>query len=203
MKVLTIDFDIIMAPSILMYNHLSDLSWKVLIESSPQFALLQPDYIHYSRLTEYFWGLLELNSRDSLIFIENHGRIPHYLEGENKIDLINIDHHHDIRYHDDDDIFSLNCGNWVGYLIDNGRLNSYHWINNENSLDCNIETYKDFYTQETLKNSTLIPDKYDKIFICLSEPWVPPYIRPLFDLWVRAAENYYLREYKLDCIVQE
>ena len=45
--------------------------------------------------------------------------------------------------------------------------------------------------------TTYITD-VDQIILCLSEPWVPPGIRPLFDVWVELFNLYYQADFKIE-----
>lgn len=38
----------------------------------------------------------------------------------------------------------------------------------------------------------------DKIILCLSEPWTPPSVRPLFDVWVEIFNLYYKADFKIE-----
>lgn len=198
-KILSIDFDIIMAPCIEIYNNMvPSLDWREL-EKIPQLKVLTADLIHYNRLTKYLIKLSNYIDKENIFFIENHAQIINYLKDDDQIDLINIDHHHDIGYfHKDNENDKLNCGNWVGYLLDNNILSSYTWICNENSIDYKenkIIPYDKRYLFKLDLDTIPIPDK---LIICLSEPWVPPNFRELFFVWIEIYNKIYNTAFKID-----
>lgn len=111
-----------------------------------------------------------------------------YLTDETDIFLINIDHHHDCGYENNNltsfvSLDEINCGNWAKRLFDMKQLISYVWIKNPNSdvsqdTTSAINNIIDFEAIEL----DLLP-KPDQLILCLSEPWVPPHYRPLFKIW--------------------
>ena len=136
-NIVSIDFDIIMAPSIELYNNIVGPNrWEEDFIYNPQLALSQADLIHYKNLTNWLLDVVPQMDPSNIHFIENHEDIVKYCDRE--CSITNIDHHHDIVYNKDeiniilpDD--KLNCGNWVKYLFENNKLKYYHWINNGNS----------------------------------------------------------------------
>lgn len=120
MNIVTIDFDIIMEPSIELYNELINendpISKKINLCSTNIY--LPANLIIYEKLTNFI--LKCIRNKVPIQFIQKHDEV--YTKSQNDIQtnelitLYNIDHHHDITYHDDDfnhDNFSLNLGNWV------------------------------------------------------------------------------------------
>lgn len=197
MKILSIDFDIIMAPSIQLYNDMVPmLSWDELLKN-PQLILSQADLIHYKRLTILITQIISYLEKDSIIFIENHGLAYDFIKNNNNIDLINIDHHHDIGYPNSEED-KVTCANWIEFLNKEGKINSYIWLNNDTSIDCIIDTnlkYKNFL----LKDYNLSDiGKIDKLILCLSEPWIPPAYRNLFFLWRDLVSIKYGEEFVID-----
>ena len=84
---------------------------------------------------------------------------------------------------------NLNCGNWAKYLFDNNQLENYVWVKNINSHEIHIpeieECLKDaHYGNINLMDSEtkekLLELTFDKIFLCLSPEWIPPYYHTLF-----------------------
>lgn len=193
MDVLSIDFDIIMAPVIEYYNNMVPRKdWEQIQNENPGMITPKADLHHFNFIIQ----LLEkhLNNTDNLYIAFNHKKIIDFLENEESFSIINIDHHHDLGYEPLDEIVEEtlkkpNCGNWAKYLFDVNKLNKYIWIKNINS----IENYKDsiqqnpekyqFATKDLQDSDTkemLLNIKFDKIFLCLSPEWVPPYYRDLF-----------------------
>ena len=116
--------------------------------------------------------------------LKRHGKYPfnvHYVVmdpgySSKNIELINIDHHHDLGYPvDSDNNNKMHCGNWVKKLFNEKRIKEYIWIKNDYSTpprNCDIE-----YIEYNINDIALtdICDDCDKIFICLSSAWIPPY----------------------------
>lgn len=190
--VVTIDFDIIMAPSINLYNNLVPAnSWEKL-EEDPYFKLLKIDGIHYQKILNYIMKCILVLPKEHIHFIEDHGQVVRYIK--EKCNLINIDHHHDVGYGEDlEKQESPTCANWVRHLYKTNLLNSYTWINNDNSdqippnnkMNISI-TIQDLHSFDL--DTLIIPNE---LIICLSEPWTPPYIRPLFYTIMDICNKYY------------
>lgn len=103
-----------------------------------------------------------------------------------KLELINIDMHHDMFDNGDE----LDCGNWVS-LIKKDIPTEFTWIANEisekiygDSFDKNDKLQTDF---NCLKNK-----KIDAIFICRSDTWLPPHLDKSFDKLLKfMCNNFY------------
>lgn len=133
--ILTIDFDIIMAPSIMIYN---DLVPKNNIDNLKQKSALYDcckiDAIHYVRLTRLLLNLMNKIPKEKIHFIHDHDTVTKYVD--TPVRIFNIDHHHDFSYGielDKDHLEKLGCANWVRWLYEKNMLNNYVWINNDNS----------------------------------------------------------------------
>ena len=177
-NILSIDFDIIMAPSINLYNaKVPQLKWDSLLKS-PYYQLATADLLHYKRF--------------------DHEQIAYKLmqNPNEKYVITNIDHHHDIAYHDDEISYLKGppqCGTWVKWLIDRGVVERYHWVNNFNSesifkkeLEVLINTTTDF--REFSFNNYAEPNE---VFIVLSPAWVPPEYQNLFYCWMDMLNHIY------------
>lgn len=189
--VVTIDFDIIMAPSINLYNNLVPANDWEKLEEDPYFKLLKIDGIHYQKIFNYIMRCILVLPKERIHFIEDHGQVVRYIQ--EKCNLINIDHHHDIGYGDDiEKQESPTCANWVYYLYKTNLLNSYTWIHNDNSdkLPPNKMNIK-IKTQDLHNFDLDVLNIPNELIICLSEPWTPPYIRPLFYTIMDICNKYY------------
>lgn len=194
MKVVTIDFDIIMEPSIIFYNHIvPSARWEDLYKNAIP-NLFTADLIHYERLTKWVINMFHSLPAENVQFIYSHDMAYELLKDYDNIELINIDHHHDYGY-DKGDNSKVTCANWVKYLAQENHLASYLWVNNESS-DVHPNATIDSQCLKKTNLSTLNPDI---LIICLSPEWVPPHIRPLFDLWT----DFYEQQYKQKCILLE
>ena len=133
----------------------------------------------------------------SFIPIEEHQQIVDRLktDEEMKIDLVNIDFHHDIWYNRESinaiDMFGeYSCADWVGYLYQKNMLNSYTWVKMPNSEPYGASVIdkidKDF--QMTILRSRDILDlssDFDEVYFCKSPQWVPYKYIHLYDLLVK------------------
>lgn len=183
MRVLSIDFDIIMAPCINLYNDMagegqnSQVNWEKIFYSRDLEKFLCYDS---NTLTNLFKLLKEQKCKFE--FIESHADIVPFIT--EKCDLVNIDFHHDIYYQKEStEHYADNkwtCADWVGYLGYKDLLNTYYWIKAGNSQqfagEFNVPWEKD--------NVEKIPflGSFDKVIICFSPNWVPYKYRHLYDL---------------------
>ncbi|MGF6375099.1 hypothetical protein M2140_000133 [Clostridiales Family XIII bacterium PM5-7] len=200
-KILTIDFDVVMAPSIDTYNNLiPGAKWEEL-NKMPMMKNLQADYIHYQRLTKLVLSLSKQMPREDIFFIENHGKIVDLVEHGDDIGLINIDHHHDIKYPKNKVPEGIcTCGNWVSELLTNSRSVGHLWINNPTSKMPDEDVSGNYIFEHALLEDYDLQKigVPDKMFLCLSEPWIPPQYRPLFFLWVDMLSVEFDHEYLVD-----
>ena len=103
MNVLSIDFDIIMAPVIEYYNNMvPKKDWEQIQNENPGMITPKADLHHFNFIIQ----LLEkhLNNIDNLYIAFNHKKIIDFLENEESFSIINIDHHHDLGYEPLDEI---------------------------------------------------------------------------------------------------
>lgn len=205
-NVVTIDFDIIMSPSIGLYNNLVDPDDPVadVIEEFGFIANIPADLYKYEYLTRYIIRSLE-NVTD-VYFISNHGsvvdilkKIPH----DEPINITNIDHHHDVGYDVENwtlPFRKLSCGNWVKYAKDLKLFDEYTWIKNDNSDP--IPTLGRKYINNTIDFADAklesLARHTDFLIICASYEWVPPVYHPLFLNWQTICEEMKGKEYPLD-----
>lgn len=201
--ILTIDFDIIMAPSIELYNDkVPKISWNELL-TNPYMKLTKIDSEHYQRLTILIFKYFQKLDKNKIHFIESHEEIIQYFDYEEKYTIINIDHHHDIGYSIEDIKRVSNikgtCANWVQYLYNKNCLNEYIWIHNINSKmpDEKLKDLLniDYCLSQFDLNNLFTPDE---LVICLSSPWIPPEYTSLFYLWMDLANNYYNKHFDFE-----
>lgn len=201
MKIITIDFDIIMAPSIDLYNNISNSPWEERYERHPLLKLADADFITYHRLTQYLLYIVPKMKKENIHFIANHQSVLNYLTNITEpIDVINIDHHHDIIY--GGGLEKLNCGNWVSWIDKEYKLNSYLWIHDNNSRFPKEEDVKISYTKKNVSEYNDEQYKYntppDELIICLSGEWVPPQYKRLFFVWFDICNYIHNTHYDLE-----
>lgn len=201
MKIITIDFDIIMAPSIDLYNNISNSPWEERYERHPLLKLADADFITYHRLTQYLLYIVPKMKKENIHFIANHQSVLNYLTNITEpIDVINIDHHHDIVY--GDGLEKLTCGNWVSWIDKEYKLNSYLWVHDNNSRFPKEEDVKISYTKKNVSEYNDEQYKYntppDELIICLSGEWVPPQYKRLFFIWFDICNYIHNTHYDLE-----
>jgi CRISPR/Cas system-associated endoribonuclease Cas2 len=173
-----------------LYNLLSiDLDW---IQSSH----------HVKELNKLFFNKIKYAKK--IIFANHHHSILFGLENIEKINLYNIDHHHDICYSSwqkndiENKIASHGC--WVGNLLEEGKIIKYHWFKNFNSdpikdtddsekliLKNKIEFLQDEYL-EGLQNIN-----FEHIFVCKSVEYISNDFKQIFEVYKDVC-NYFFPE---------
>lgn len=203
--ILTIDFDLIMAPSIQLYNDIvgDDYGINKVIQEYPLLEYtLTADFFIYEFLTRGLMNLFKKISAENVHFISDHHNIIPIVKDLEEFELINIDHHHDIAYGNTratSKIHKADCGNWVKYLSDLNKIEKYTWICNKNSVMPGAGLSKP-YLYENLEIQTIDFNKFeniDKLIICNSPHWVPPNIQALFMSWVGIAEEFYGKNFDI------
>lgn len=185
-NIITIDFDIIMAPCIELYNNLvPEKDWQQL-QSIPQIQVATADLNLYARLTEYLLKIKNQISPKNIHFIVNHEDITYFIYPQEDITIYNIDHHHDCGYGKENNFLNLGCANWVYFLKKKISNFTYHWIcnNNSNFPEKNELGYGliDYYYYINSFNFNQLPIP-DELVIVLSPEWVPPNFHPLYTVW--------------------
>lgn len=149
-RLLSIDFDIIMAPCIKLYNDLSSggenstVVWNNINNARGlEDKFLSYDANTYKDLVKLVRDIIEFNRECKLVPIIEHHEIIDDLKtqedyDDTTYDLINIDFHHDIFYRPQDrnlikSFDKYNCSNWVGYLFLKDKLDKYTWVKAGNS----------------------------------------------------------------------
>lgn len=94
----------------------------------------------------------------------------------NSIRITHLDMHHDCF----NDNPTLDCGNWIGHVKHDVPNTKIQWVANPISrdmYDLNDSFFDGILTDiHTCKNQT-----FDLIFLCRSDPWLPPHLDIYFD----------------------
>ena len=198
-NIVTIDFDIIMGPSIDGYNDLitEDMPMRELSKRFPYFGMAEADLYVYEYVTRYLTDILmHIEDKDKIKFISTHELVYHICKKETeKFNLVNIDHHHDINYNNDwsKPIIDINEGNWVKRLFDMNKVNKYAWIGNSNSVMFDIDQcpFKEQIEMTILRDYNLgeLSGRTDELICCMSADYIPPLYHPLFLAWRAIAEE--------------
>ena len=201
MNVLSIDFDIIMAPDINLYNPLINPPHKFedLMEIYPVLSGCRADLEHYRNLVLYILKVAKTLDVKDIRVSYSHEDIKNVLNECIDVHVYNIDHHHDLGYpiEGKNEPEGCTCANWGDFYFENQTIKSFTWIKNSNSDD--HPKYKNdlrvrSFNLEDFDLSTLPP--MDKIFLCLSPEWVPPMYYPLF------YNILDLINYEKDCVLE-
>ncbi len=194
MNVLSIDFDIIMAPDIGLYNPLiragseeKNVTLKKLCEDFPMLNNCRADLNHYQKIVNFLINNIKhLNPKDIRVSF-THEDIKHLLSGLSNVNMFSIDHHHDLGYVNPEDDVEENipctCANWGDFFLRDKTITHFTWLKNTNSSEHPIYSKDSRITTFNLSDYDLndIP-KIDKLFLCLSPEWTSEAFFPLFYL---------------------
>ena len=112
------------------------------------------------------------------------------------INILNIDHHHDICYVNEQysevieyDIVSQ--ADWVLWLVKNKNLASYTWVGNQNSTQLDTDVVQLNWNFNPLLKEGLKMDTYnfDYIYICASPQYLAPHHWYHFDIMKMLYKN--------------
>lgn len=100
--------------------------------------------------------------------------------------IVNIDMHHDC-FNDNEE---LDCGNWVSHIVKDIPKCQVTWIANKISEEVyGIESLKGIVKYDF---DSILSTKFDLIFLCRSDTWMPPHLDPYFDeLYHILLNNFY------------
>jgi len=198
---LTIDFDIIMRPSIELYNDLIDNDFGIqdLEHDFPVLTkVLPPDLYIYNYLTRFLIREFKKLPAEKVFFVESHEKVAKLLEGQSDVMVCNIDHHHDVAYEMEakTPVFVPGAGNWLKYLKDKGIVTYYTWVHNPNSSqpDDDLAPYIDSQYELQQMDLETVPE-IDMLIICNSPEWIPSDYQELWNIWVSIAEEWYGTEF--------
>lgn len=141
-------------------------------------------------------GLLLKQSKDADIMITNsHSKIYDFVHtlatDRDSLSIINIDMHHDFF----NDNPNLDCGNWVGFLINErqatGKGMNFKWIANPVGLDA--YGFEKSETENIIETSLsgICGKSFDAVFLCRSDTWTPPHLDKYFTELCDIMLNYF------------
>lgn len=200
MKILAIDFNIIMYNCIRLYEEkFSKLENPTQFWNRLEFENEIDKHLYVDKDTLLkIIEIIRVNKAAQLIKLNHQEEIVDWLNSEQKYDLVNIDYKHDLVY-DDNDIedFKLDFhrdSNWVGYLLYVDMLNSCKWLKAPNSIRC-FNNIEDDVEVINLKDYKEIENDFDMIFLCSSEEYVPYKFKIYYDMiWSAFGEELIYKE---------
>lgn len=202
MNVLSIDFDIIMAPDIALYNPLiragaesESVSLEKLCNDFPALRSCRADLNHYHKIVSFIINHTSHLQVDDIRVAFNHEDIKHMLNNEKEVHVFSIDHHHDLGYpipnEEKEEYNSLcTCANWGDFYFRNGTICDFTWIKNVNSdepIDYANDSRVKMVNLADFDLNTL--PKIDKMFLCLSPEWTSSMYFPLFYIILDLINN--------------
>lgn len=211
MKVLSIDLDYIMSPSIEIYNGLffddnPSLRWRQLFDLSD--FQEHHFYIDQSNLLFcYNTFLKSIKNCKNVSFGYEHDSILFDLKDCENIEIINIDHHDDFFGGDYEPHYGgfdreyqnivnhdiIHEGNWGAWLSSLDKLKSFTWIGNSNSSNKKsvqkIYQYLPSFSNVEKENYQFDNYNFDYIFVCLSPQYVPKNHWHYFSMFISAYEE--------------
>lgn len=196
MNILSIDFDIIMAPDIPLYNQFvrgtngqgKNVTLETLCSDFPMLNHCRADLNHYQKIVTYLLGIIKDVEEKNIRVAFSHEDIKYMLDESSDVHVFNIDHHHDLGYPVPEEEKEradkiCTCANWGDFYFRNGTITKFTWLKNANSDEHPIYKEDERVTILNLIDfdlNTLPP--IDKIFLCLSPEWVSNTYTPLFYL---------------------
>ena len=224
MRILSIDLDYIMSPSIQLYNNAFFDSnpltrWNDLFNNTD----FKENHlvIDQSNLLFCFDTFLKsLKECDSISFGYEHDAILFYIEKFTDIELINIDHHDDVlggsyttdavynpegalskEYYDLCEGGRVNESNWVSWLSNEKKLKSYTWIGNVNS-----NKSKNFFNEKIIPNYVNVEKenykfdnyKFEHIHVCLSPQYIPKNHWHYFSMFINTYEHFHDKDARIE-----
>ena len=213
MKVLSIDLDYIMGPTIELYNGLffdqnPSTRWRNLYESSD--FRENHIFIDQSNLMFCYNTFLKaLKNCSSVSFGYDHDSILYEISKFSDIELVNIDHHDDVfaadyfgsrsdflekEYQEILESNKIHEGNWIAWLASQNRIKSCTWIGNKNSgnkirNDFNSQIVPNYLNVEK-ENYKIENYNFDHIFVCLSPQYIPKNHWHYFSMFISAYEEF-------------
>lgn len=222
-RVLSIDLDYIMEPSIKKYNELyfnlnSKMRWEQLYNNTDydenSFDIDEKNFLF---CFDIFCKSM-MNCKN-VTFGYDHDEILYSIKKWSNIDIINIDWHDDIiegryfgfynnivvaanREYCDIQNDEVTEGNWGAWLNAKKKLNSFTWIcgNNSGSFEKNnvIKSLMKEKLNFSHKDDYVFKNyKFDHIFVCLSPQYIPPKYWPRFLIFLKTYQNFWKTNPKL------
>lgn len=211
MKILSIDFDVIMYPCIKLYNEWCNGSendtqiWNRLEFEKNISQYLSYDANTYHNIATFLFNVVQNGAK--FIPIQEHQMIVDYLKNynllNNSFDITNIDYHHDILYDKNSltliDFDNYSCADWAGYLLKKNPNTTLTWLRcpGSSNPDPNICTFDNNIIIKHITEIYNLDAEYDLVFFCLSPQWVPYMYHHLYNLIIDLIQITYPEKLEL------
>lgn len=153
--------------------------WKYFYNTYPHLkdiGIIKNDYDYMCELLRGLKGVPCLVSDTH----KDMEKLFRYVSEEEDLELINVDFHHDMFVTGGN---SLDCGNWLRFLVDLKPNANITWVRREDS-DVN-SLFGEFPYRHTTDIKE-IKENFDYVFLCFSSPWSPPH---LYEKFVKMCDS--------------
>ncbi len=198
MNVLSIDFDYFQLATIDQFKRYPTGIDRTAAESEKVWSetyKLNPDLCSVKLNTTEYHKLIRLIKRQPadipVMIVNSHVEIYDFIHDHvdvnEKLNITHIDTHDDF-YNDNP---CLDCGNWLRFIADEYKDLGFVWISNPISADVygfDTSDEKIRKIMPTVLDSSM-KNKYDLIFLCRSDTWLPPHLDSAFTDLCRVIQN--------------
>ena len=201
-NILSVDFDYFQNPSLSTFKKypvgidlppdMSNAFWReTLREHSKDIAAVPFDRKEFSLLISILTSLpSDISVQVAFSHVEAYCFARRIAERWHSscVNLVNVDMHHDIINEND----SLDCGNWIGKLLEEKKVGKFNWVAKPLSKEMYGLTDEEFVSMKGhIGLETLADHCFDAVFICRSNPWVPPAFDEYFSKLVGCCEKHF------------
>lgn len=145
---------------------------------------------------ETFWSRFRIASDAALHVAESNADVVRFLDGMGEIWL--FDAHADCGYHGEDSLTRIldggqvDCGDWGLYAVMRGitmvvRYPRWKVHAFEVEPETAVERFFEGAIDRDIDDGDDIPVMFDRVFVCRSGAWVPPWLDDRFERFVRSA----------------
>lgn len=202
-RILSIDFDFFVNTSksiiamcypdgVDVPTELSKLIWaQKYIPNTTTYNILSHVDINYKLFEQCCSIIAKQDKSIPVLIAQSHKEIYDFICSNVKfldpIDIVNIDFHHDL-FNDNEEI---DCGNWLRHAKHNFDDCKIHWIARKESLEIyNISEEERSKIGIEYDFDTIKDGYFDMLFLCRSDPWVPPHLDVYFDEMVNVISSF-------------
>ena len=129
---------------------------------------------------------LSTQTPKKLLVADSHREIEKFfkdIKQDEELELINIDFHHDMFITGGN---TLDCGNWLRFLVDLKPDAKITWIRRE---DSDTDSLLGEFPYHDSTDISEVQGNFDLIFICFSSPWTPPHLHKKFEEMIEKVKT--------------